>query len=602
MRLFSWKTLLGLVLLSALSTGSAFAKHERDSDSTPPGPAPVEETLHQKRLAKQARQARPPPAPVEHSVVMIMMDGSAWDVISTLYRDGELPHFKDITESKGGRFLRTISTYPSATAPSVPELLTGRYSDRTNQDFPRHVQEFNRNTGQVLRYAFLREAWDSSDIDLFDLVKQAGKQAYSYFEGEFAAADKNGFAPASYRFEEFTGYTKLPAYNYDRQVIDEVLDDLSVRPTLPDLSFIGLGIVDIMGHSYGPHSEQYKKMVIENDRDIGRLVEALRAKPHPSGGTLFDHTDFYIFGDHGMAPTDVRMTFGETLTRLGVTAFDASELSSNLSMSLSPHWYDNADLIVIAIGSNAADIHVRARVAHGLGRPWSERPSPALLRAFPLSKGPGTMDLVAFFQGHPGVDNVLVSDGPGRVRMMAAGGGEALVIQRQGSGEPSAGSRSSAYQVVRLDADGMDPLGYLSNPKTRDLVTMMGAAEPRFFDQDEWMTATADSGYPMAPILLPKAFTPSPTTPDIIVNLKNGFSCLALMNGDHANPTAATVNSFLVAAGPDLSKLPVDGTTTVRLIDVNADVRRTLGLATDPLADSRGLGIGPFATDAKDAR
>lgn len=498
----------------------------------------------------------------------------------------------ELLREKNGRFFRTVSTFPSATAPSLPELMVGRYADRANQDFLRHVQEFFRSTGKIKRYAFDHRAWDSSDQDLFDLVQSAGKQGWAYAESEFEGAELNRFEPFSYQMEFLTGYTRLPAHNYDRQVIDQVIEDLSSRPTLPDLTFIGLGIVDIMGHSHGPQAEQYSKMIVENDKDIARLVDTLQARPHPSGGTLFDHTDFYIFGDHGMASSDVRMTIGDQLTRLGLKTSDGSDLPALMQASVNPRWYDSYDAIVLAVGSNGADVHVRQRRSRSEIRPWTERPSYAQLRRLPLSNANGTMDLLAFFQGYPGVDHVLVPDGPLSVRVLASGGAEAIILQERPGSEASS-PRRYAYQVVQTDAEGQDPFRYLRDPAAAALLTPAGSSEPRFHDEQAWMDATAWTNYPFAPALIPKAFVDSDTTPDFTVNLQDGFSCLTMMHGDHGSPTAASTVSFLVAAGPDLTHFPSEGRSTVRLIDLHQEVRRTLALPDDPLSDSRGLGQGP---------
>ncbi|MFH1812419.1 MAG: alkaline phosphatase family protein [Pseudomonadota bacterium] len=518
------------------------------------------------------------------TVFMIQIDGARYSVVDTLYRQGKLPGMKRLIRDKKGVLLRAVTSFPSSTAPSLPELMVGRYSDRCQPDLLRRVQGFDRESGQIARYEFERKAWDTRDVDLFDLVAQQGRRSFSYFEGEFRSASVNDFNPLTYRVEFATGYANLPTVNYDRQVIDEVLRDLRAEKPPPGLVFVGLGAADINGHARSPDGPEYAQAIVENDAQLQRLIAALEKIEHPKGNSVYQHSHFFIYGDHGMVSTSQHLNLGRSLNQAGILAADGADLGAMLQASLVKDWYKNVDAVILGIGSNIAELQVRRRTPAGKRRPWRERPSLIELRSFPVATGRGTVDLIALLTGHVGMDLVLIPEAAGRVQVFAPGGGEGLVVRQ----DPVNGPRRFAYQVRRIDGLGRDPLGYLQDDGARALVTPAKAELLQFHDEADWLTATAQTARPYAPPLIPKAFDVGPTAPDIIVTSKNGFGFLPVVRGDHGNLTSESMVSFLLVASPELESGVGDG-QTVRLIDAHAEVRHLLELPADPLTDSRGL-------------
>jgi predicted AlkP superfamily pyrophosphatase or phosphodiesterase len=78
----------------------------------------------------------------------------------------------------------------------------------------------------------------------------------------------------------------------DRHIMDAALKVLDAEQ--PDLFFVTLVSVNIIGHLYGTDSPEIRAAVEETDRQIGRLLDDLRAR-----GWL-DETLIVVASDHGM--------------------------------------------------------------------------------------------------------------------------------------------------------------------------------------------------------------------------------------------------------------------------------------------------------------
>lgn len=81
----------------------------------------------------------------------------------------------------------------------------------------------------------------------------------------------------------------------------------------PDAAFVYLGCVDYAGHQRGPLSDMYREMIGHADTMVGRLVDAVRSRPHYSRerwliliGTDHGHRDR---GGHGRRSVAERAIF-----------------------------------------------------------------------------------------------------------------------------------------------------------------------------------------------------------------------------------------------------------------------------------------------------
>ncbi|HBK81749.1 MAG TPA: hypothetical protein DDZ83_19105 [Nitrospinae bacterium] len=166
--------------------------------------------------------------------------------------------------------------------------------------------------------------------------------AYSYREHVFHRHAKGsytgrGVGEEAYKFTERTG-RELPSYlqemsaprrvnwsgpGFDHpgeDIADTALIDLFIADGAlailererPDILFVGLVAVNIVGHKWGPESAEIAECFGETDRQIGRVVDYLKSR-----GEL-DETLFIVTADHGMSvkPNVIDIT-KELLERAG---------------------------------------------------------------------------------------------------------------------------------------------------------------------------------------------------------------------------------------------------------------------------------------------
>jgi predicted AlkP superfamily pyrophosphatase or phosphodiesterase len=92
------------------------------------------------------------------------------------------------------------------------------------------------------------------------------------------AVSRSGLFPA------FEGEALVSLIDHEPVGADEV----------PDLVLVNLKSVDFVGHAYGPDSREIEATLVEQDRQIGRVLDALRKKSGPEGFMVV------ITADHGM--------------------------------------------------------------------------------------------------------------------------------------------------------------------------------------------------------------------------------------------------------------------------------------------------------------
>ena len=235
-------------------------------------------------LAAQARPAADPPL-----TILISFDGWRWDYDTK----APAPALRALM-ARGVRAEALIPGFPSKTIPNHYSMATGLYPGHHGM-----IANVIRDpgTGRVFRRSDRAEVtnpmwWGGEPI--WNTAQRQGLIAATMFwPGSEAAV--GGMQPRYWR--EFDAAVPAAAR------VDQVLEWLD-KPTAerPSLVTLYLDEVDLMGHWYGPDSTQVREAIVHTDAQLGRLVEALRARG------LLDRTNLVVVSDHGMAPTTQRQT------------------------------------------------------------------------------------------------------------------------------------------------------------------------------------------------------------------------------------------------------------------------------------------------------
>ena len=225
----------------------------------------------------QAREKAP------HLTILVSMDGFRADYLDR----GLTPNLKALADDGARGAMRP--SFPSLTYPNHYTLVTGKRPDRNGvvgnemEDAVIGGPKFTMNAPTASD-----PRWWSQAKPFWWSVERQGKRAGAMFwPGSEVAID--GVRPS-----HWMKYDHSLAYGAR---VDQVLAWLDTADG-PPLAFTTLyfDAADTEGHHFGPDSPELNAALVELDRNIGRLVEGLKARGR------FDATDIVIVADHGMAP------------------------------------------------------------------------------------------------------------------------------------------------------------------------------------------------------------------------------------------------------------------------------------------------------------
>ncbi len=222
------------------------------------------------------------PAPY---VILVSFDGFRHDYVEKY----NAPNFKQFIK-EGVSAEAMLPSYPSKTFPNHYTIVTGMYPnnhglvDNSFYDKSLDVQYSIGNRSVVENPAFY------GGLPLWQLVQQNEMKSASYFwvgsEAPVAGSFPDyysiydGQVPNGDRIMTVTNWLKLPAEE---------------RPNFISLYF---SLVDDAGHRNGPNAEKTKEAVLEADRLLGLLVQAVAEIDLP--------INIVITSDHGMNEIEPR--------------------------------------------------------------------------------------------------------------------------------------------------------------------------------------------------------------------------------------------------------------------------------------------------------
>ncbi len=130
--------------------------------------------------ARREEPSLPVLHPGERHLLLLMIDGLAVSSFETALAAHELPNLERLFAARPTLRTQALSTFPAATAPSVPELLSGRWADREDLPAPNAVHAFDREQRRIVRYLTEPDTWSWPVPNLFDAAARAGLPAVTF--------------------------------------------------------------------------------------------------------------------------------------------------------------------------------------------------------------------------------------------------------------------------------------------------------------------------------------------------------------------------------------------------------------------------------------
>jgi len=507
--------------------------------------------------------------PNSSRLLLFMIDGLAVKPFEAALEQNLLPNFSYIMHVRPTVKTHAISTFPSATSPSVPELVSGRYAEIENLPAPGAVHAFDREQRRVIRYATDPDSWQWPVVTLFDATRHLS--AITIFEGRW---DGPKSILTQYYMAKQAMFELLGAHGFaegDRGPVDAFLLAVkSLHP--PSVSLLVLNDFDMASHFYGPESVEAREALVKADGYLGEIIESLGNIPGSQKKSLLDETNIMIFGDHGHVTSGQFVDLVSFFKEKNLKAVDVSTIPHVVFRErLGTLWTDWPDVILVSGGSNIAQVYIKQMSGwkkqnnNNSGNENAESVVKTDLRPLAID--------IARIQG---IDQVLWVDRNGDTNVLSDEDKFARI-------QVKAGNKTNRFAYIVPDAAQGDPFDYLLNTETQALVCRESQVNDScFHSRSVWFDKTDNSRYPGAVALIPKAFHPERFTGDVMVTLKPGYSFIRGQKGDHGNLFQDAILTPLIINGPGIT--PVPETHRPKLVDLYPTAAVLLGARSDDLA------------------
>jgi Type I phosphodiesterase / nucleotide pyrophosphatase len=460
-------------------------------------------------------------------VIHFVLDGTNRKAFEEALRQGRLPMVEKGFVHGGATFTHALSTFPSTSTTAYQSFVAGLLPGHSG--IP-HLERFDRERGQVIDY-LTAGGYRQLNDDFLNLR--------ALMDPAVAALD-----PPSTIFELLAGYPTAAVYSsfsrgaaktfpaiapfhalWDTYVNDRIegVDLLAMRRVealfqapieeIPRYTLVGLYSSDLMGHRYGPQSEEVLDILEQFDhflRDVQGLLEARG---------LAQKTYIIISADHGMHETGQLFRLREALEEEGI--------------AVKPHEPRDKDFTVYAANRGVASSHLYVRHDGG----FAPLADPEIIRHVPAAHSK-EVDLIEGIRSLDATDLVVVRAGERRVRVYGHDGGEAEIACFTVD--------LVDYCSYRLLGRARDPLDLAAEPKLARLLD--GRPHSTF----AWREASADAQYPDAVIGLSQIFQDG-RAGDVFVTARGRYGFRKVKEGNHGGPTAEDMRVPLLIAGPSIA-------------------------------------------------
>ena len=221
-------------------------------------------------------------ASTAQTLVLVSIDGFRWDYLDW----PQATNMRSIA-AEGSRVTKLRTVYPSKTFPGHLSIATGLHPTQHGV-----IDNYFCRSDRTDCYSMGKGRKDPSwlaGIPLWTLVEQQGGRASTFFwpESDASFADR---LPTDYR--PYDG--RVPHRERVQQAIDWLALPAEQRPDLVTLYF---SVVDSTGHTYGPAAPATLSAIIEVDRQISLLWQAIELINTQQEADI----NLMLVSDHGMS-------------------------------------------------------------------------------------------------------------------------------------------------------------------------------------------------------------------------------------------------------------------------------------------------------------
>ena len=224
-------------------------------------------------------------ASTAQTLVLVSIDGFRWDYLDW----PQATNMRSIA-TQGSRVTKLRTVYPSKTFPGHLSIATGLHPTQHGV-----IDNYFCRSDRTDCYSMGKGRKDPSwlaGIPLWTLVEQQGGRASTFFWPESDAPFSNKL-PTDYR--AFDG--RVPHRERVKQVVDWLSLPVDQRPDLVTLYF---SVVDSASHTYGPTAPATLSAIVEVDRQIAVLWQAIESLNLREGTDI----NLMLVSDHGMSEVD----------------------------------------------------------------------------------------------------------------------------------------------------------------------------------------------------------------------------------------------------------------------------------------------------------
>ena len=224
-------------------------------------------------------------ASTAQTLVLVSIDGFRWDYLDW----PQATNMRSIA-AQGSRVTKLRTVYPSKTFPGHLSIATGLHPTQHGV-----IDNYFCRSDRTDCYSMGSGRKDPSwlaGIPLWTLVEQQGGRASTFFWPESDAPFANKL-PTDYR--AFDG--RVPHRVRVQQVVDWLSLPADQRPDLITLYF---SVVDSASHTYGPTAPATLSAIVEVDRQIAVLWQAIESLNVREGTDI----NLMLVSDHGMSEVD----------------------------------------------------------------------------------------------------------------------------------------------------------------------------------------------------------------------------------------------------------------------------------------------------------